>query len=1730
MPEVMPGSRIRRTDWLLMLLGRIVKPSRTKSNQGNYMERVSLTSIELELPYAQAAKEHQVAFESSRRRFEYDILQAEIARWELEHARDELFSRLLNEAQDVFKKSQKIRLTVYREMEAKHDEVSRHNEEKRENMFTHAMTRRESEFRNAHEERMTRGIRYADNRVQLFGEGRKRREDVYEAVFRLAREMLGQVLRDAEESFFHARDTRAKEFNRKLEQQRASQAAKVIETYDDISEIPQRSSPILSGSTKLEVQADEGTPPLGQGQITMITPAPAPVRVHFPSPTPPQPRLIIGPPFIIQPDSSFHSHSQSRSRPPSSMEVLHPSRHCRPEWVDRDDEASTENEPFIPLLPPRVNIMDYPEEHPNPIPPPTVVLPTPIIVPPFPTTIHPAPSSVRPSSSHSPGHESGQTSEKGGSLRIDQHEVNQLKSENTKQERNWLMDFVKSQDALFMEAEQARGFQHSRDLEQWERSFLSAEEQRNGRTTERKARFHELQQELENIFTSTQNRFTQQFERKEKARTILEEMRVDDFNTAQEKFQAVFDSAQAWYRAEYTAASQSENEYMRLHEQRIRHLILELNRALEALRTSLAEDFTEEIGAYKRQSNLIYPIPPPCPVMIHSPALYSPAYHQSRRRPRSPHYQHPGARPEAPSRSSRSRRSYSLEPTPEAGFVPHTLFHSNRVTALPIPRDHIHNSKPSHKDKQLTGSLNGNRFSYRDHLARHRLAYERAAAQREVDFQSLQRRNQEVFAVGEKERQLEFMKSQKAMQDSAAVLERKQAKDFLELIHSQERSFEEGERRRADVFSSGERERERDFRQSQKTRDEEFHKIQSLLLKEAHEDEVKRETELITWHVDVEREVKEKRREWKGRFNEDEQKRRTEFERLLGGLHAERADPWSNSANTNDRIPASLSKMIPDSNRRHTTGSWFPLLLGRAKRSGSTSPKPNRVRLSPRDLESLFSKAIRERQEAFESSQRRYEYEFLQAEVARWKHEYARDELFDKFLDEVRETFMKCQETRSALCGEVEKKHDEVHRQNEEKRMGMFVQAMARRDSEFRDAHERRMKEEPYADRRVQLFDKGRKQREEVYGAVFRLAYETFEKVTQVAEEAFYEARDIRGKKFKKLEQERAFQVFENLETAHDNSESVAPQRTSPAFTGISELEVPVDELMNPQGQTPITATVTSGRPPSSCSLPIIPPPPLVIQPPMAHLDPHFHSRSSTPSPPVGLMDVAQSVQSFTSMPGTAGWDKDRARVDQDDVKQMDPKRLKQERSWVIEFMKFQDALFMEAEQERQFSHTRNLAHWSNSFRLGEEQRDGRVAHRRTLFEEQEHELDEKIFLPTQHLFKAHFERKEEMRNTPEETRLDKFRAMQEYYREVFVRAQAMYRAQYDAASLSEKAYMTHHVQRIQHLVAEMTKGLGVLRSYLKDNFTNEMRTYGEKLGFKMPTRQPPRILLVTSPLSEETPSEPEASSMPTPPPAHNPIQYPGYYCPPVYGPDVNSYSPPDHVTHLPPSRRIPRRRYQMPEPEAGFIPQTLLQRNAITKLPIPQDHIEDVSQPIIPDVTPLSHTDQLARHKHIYERAAAQRDVDFESLQRRQQEEFAVGDTRRQLEFLKCQKSMQDSATARERKQAQTFLNLIHSEEHSFEKGEKQRADVFSSGEGEREQEFRKLQKTQADEFYELQLKLFSEAHEEELKREKELISWRVGIEREIREGRREWEARFYDDEQKRRDKFEQLLGGSYM
>ncbi|KAI0071425.1 hypothetical protein K474DRAFT_617729 [Panus rudis PR-1116 ss-1] len=496
---------------------------------------------------------------------------------------------------------------------------------------------------------------------------------------------------------------------------------------------------------------------------------------------------------------------------------------------------------------------------------------------------------------------------------VEEHEVKQLNTENTKQkkekERSWVVEFMHFQDALFMEAEQERRFKHSQNIENWENMFRSAEERRNGHMRGRKTLFEERQEELEeNIFKLTLHRFEQQFERKEEARQLAEKQRVNEFSAELEYCQEVFERAQAWYRSEHNAASQNEKAYMRCHEVGVQRLIVEMTNALERLRSYLEEIFTTEMKTYKQHLRSVEPPPPqmtqPQRMIVLRPSMASlrsrstiispPPNHYVRRSAvcratasawsDSPvhlsHIVQHSRRSRSPSRSWRQR--YHVEPAAEAGFVPQTLFQSNRITKLPIPRDHTDANKSGQLTKSLTGAVgNGTRFAYIDHLKRQKNTYERAAAQRGNEVESLRQKLQEEFAINDAQRQLEFLETHQSMQHSAAARERGQAQTFNELLRSQESSFEAREKQRANAFLTSEREREEEFRRSQKTRDEEFHRSQLALLKEAHEEESKREEELSTWRVRVERNIRQKQREWKETFERDKEKRREMFEKLL---------------------------------------------------------------------------------------------------------------------------------------------------------------------------------------------------------------------------------------------------------------------------------------------------------------------------------------------------------------------------------------------------------------------------------------------------------------------------------------------------------------------------------------------------------------------------------------------------------------------------------------------------------------------------------------------------------------------------------------------------------------------------------------------------------------------------------------------------------------------------------
>ncbi|KAI0077048.1 hypothetical protein K474DRAFT_1156383 [Panus rudis PR-1116 ss-1] len=828
-------------------------------------------------------------------------------------------------------------------------------------------------------------------------------------------------------------------------------------------------------------------------------------------------------------------------------------------------------------------------------------------------------------------------------------------------------------------------------------------------------------------------------------------------------------------------------------------------------------------------------------------------------------------------------------------------------------------------------------------------------------------------------------------------------------------------------------------------------------------------------------------------------------------------------------------------NRTRRT-NWS-LLFGRRKSSNppnagwSRSERSELVAFSRNDLEPLYANAAKDRHEAFESAQRRYEFDFIQAEISRWKLEHARDEVFQKFLDEVREQFMKSQEMRLP-------------------RRSVFTEAMARRESDFRSAHdERATKGTWYANKRAQALEQGRKRRE-----------------------AFYEAKREREKRVRKRLEERREALRVAREAVKEHPEETIERTTHTLDPNAREAElIPPpsvqrglpDHFGPPITDVQIGIELPSSRPHSPSSIihsvystlietysPVIPLrrdldsesiasfPVAVPPPPDAPLtgDPFYPTIIPPPSFPSSHMRTPPPVIIHPRCSSADSSLKQReSRVEQHEVKQSNPQFTKRERekSWIVDLMDLQEALFMETEREHLLIHNRNIEHWDNTFRSAEERRNSRTLERETLFEELQRDLEENMFKPTLRHLKQQCERSEEARRMAEKKRADEFSSAREYYQELFERAQASYRAEYDAASHNEKEHMTQHQLRVRHLIVDLTNALESLRSYFGDIFTKDMRRYKRQIRSIKP-RSPPsewgsgsarrEISLSRSTCSRPgfmvCCSEPGGPAVIVPPPACVPAHWPAPYSCRIPLLEEREARSPSRMSWLRPGDMNLK-------PEAGFIPQTLFQSNGFTRLPIPQDHISNsetkqVSRTLTDTKTRFSHTAQLERHKNTYERAAAQREADVELLKRKHQEEFAIGDARRQLEFLEMHKMLKYSAAARERRQAETFNELLRSQETLFEEGENQRADAFLSAEREREEQFRQSQKTCDEYFNKLQSTLLKEALEEESKRERELCMWRVTVERDVREKRLQWEESFEEDEEKRRETFEKLLGVS--
>ncbi|KAI0071423.1 hypothetical protein K474DRAFT_1776183 [Panus rudis PR-1116 ss-1] len=849
-----------------------------------------------------------------------------------------------------------------------------------------------------------------------------------------------------------------------------------------------------------------------------------------------------------------------------------------------------------------------------------------------------------------------------------------------------------------------------------------------------------------------------------------------------------------------------------------------------------------------------------------------------------------------------------------------------------------------------------------------------------------------------------------------------------------------------------------------------------------------------------------------------------------------------------------LPEKMPENISARRT-SWLFLILGRTKRLSSPD-YTNEESISWGELKFLYTQAVRERVDAFESARRRYELEFLQAEIALWKVEDARDEIFDTFLAEIRETFLKSHEPRVTVYTEMEVRHDEICRLNEEKRSSMFRQAIARRESEYRKAPEEMVtKSVVYAHQRAQVFEQGRKRRKEVYDAMFRLAGDTFKKIMRDAEEECSDARGDREMRVRKR--------LEELQETRDRVKEDSKERMSYHPPQIAALKAEVDEpsppaqrdISSPSESTPVSwipSNTTRPHPPcdshrsDDCVIPVI----LRTRPSSPSPSRSFSKRRAPRYRGYGCgrcggacVDICSGrilaerdlyEPDYNPWPGVFWESKNVAdggrylqiQRHEREAKQWDleKKKQKSKSGWLLKFWNPEESLFVEEECKRHLKHRLDLLHWTESIFQGEDQRDHRILERRIRFNQLKDELDEAIFLPAMRRFVEQFSRREGTRQTAERERVEESDAAREHFRSIFEHAQAQYEAEYHAASEGEVAYMQHHEERIQHLIMGMDNELEALQSSFGEAFAKEMKMPRQQMSSFEPDLSAPSEWVAVP----EWPRIPSSRSS--------------------FGNRLaRSYLPPRCLIRVPrpltisPERR--RRPYSSPpasvmsyssyrgcdpqrslSSEESSVPRTLFRSDGVTSLLNPRDYLNDSeaswSRPLKSlSGTRLSYMEQLARHKDIYEWGAAQREADVQSLQRKHQEEFTNNDIRRQVCFLTDQKTMRESAAAREARQAYAFDELLRSQESSFEESEKRREAAFLSGEREREEGFWKLQRNQEDAFRSVQLRLLSNAYEEELEREKELITWRVGLERDLRNIRKEWEERFYEDEQKREE-----------
>ncbi|CAL1708920.1 unnamed protein product [Somion occarium] len=184
---------------------------------------------EIEEHFAHAERERSRRFEGWKLQFEFDFLQAEATRRLPEERRASQSKNLLRDVHDKFIASQKARTENFEAADVAQEHVFQSNEDRRNMIFNEEQATRERNFLDSQEAQVQQAEWYYHLRVQLYADGHKHREQVFNRVSNAISTEFGVLLQSIQRDFAAAQ-TRRDEIIKKIMESPEFTAANPAET------------------------------------------------------------------------------------------------------------------------------------------------------------------------------------------------------------------------------------------------------------------------------------------------------------------------------------------------------------------------------------------------------------------------------------------------------------------------------------------------------------------------------------------------------------------------------------------------------------------------------------------------------------------------------------------------------------------------------------------------------------------------------------------------------------------------------------------------------------------------------------------------------------------------------------------------------------------------------------------------------------------------------------------------------------------------------------------------------------------------------------------------------------------------------------------------------------------------------------------------------------------------------------------------------------------------------------------------------------------------------------------------------------------------------------------------------------------------------------------------------------------------------------------------------------